>query len=68
MEKCKGHICFITRPNSNRPWEFFTTPNGDLFRAPSDSPIDLDTGYRMGSRFEATKWGAETVLRLARGQ
>lgn len=35
-------------------WEFIVAPNGDLYRAPSYNPIDLDSGYRQGTRFEAT--------------
>jgi hypothetical protein len=67
LTRCRGHVCFITRPNSSWPWEYFIDhETGDLYRAPSDSPLDYDTGYRMGARFEATKWSADAVLRLAR--
>lgn len=46
-------------------WEYFYGANGDLFRAPSDSPLDV-WGYRMGARFESTPVAAETCLKLAR--
>ena len=49
-----------TRPNRSHGslgfagiWEFIIAPAGDLYRAPSYNPIDLN-GYRQGARFEAT--------------
>jgi signal recognition particle GTPase len=54
-----GHVEFIG------PWEYFKGANGDLFRAPSNSPLDV-WGYRMGARFESTPHATDLVLKVAR--
>jgi hypothetical protein len=57
--KSRGHVEFIG------PFEYFYAVNGDLFRAPKDSPLDVH-GYRMGGRFESTPVVASKCLALAR--
>lgn len=65
--RCKGNICFLPRPHSSWPWEYFIQEEtGDLYRAPSDSPLDCDTGYRMGARFEAVAGFAQQAIQMAR--
>ena len=54
----KGHIEIIGR------FEYFYGANGDLFRAPADSPLDV-WGYRMGARFESSPHCAERTLQFA---
>lgn len=47
MEKCKGHIMF--------KWDseyFVLEETGSLYRAPASNPIDPQTGYRLGARWQ----------------
>lgn len=41
--------------------ELIVAPNGDLYLAGLDFPLDVD-GYRMGARFEATAGSRERHL------
>lgn len=60
-EQSKGHVATIGQ------WEYFTGPDGNLYRAGTYYPIGMD-GYRQGARFEcmghmtkqciALKWAA----------
>ena len=47
-KKSKGHIAY------KDGYEYFKTPSGDVYRAPRSNPLEIDTGYRSGARFEST--------------
>jgi len=47
-KKSKGHLLFLGS------LEFIHGPDGTLYRADRSSPIRLDDGYRVGTRFECT--------------
>ena len=50
----KGHVCFVRPPYGSSPGyesELYHGPDGTLYRAPKDYPIDV-YGYRQGGRFE----------------
>ena len=56
----KGHVAFIGKH------EFFYGPDGDLYRGQRDATLDLNTGYRVGARFEAAAHNANYFLKQAR--
>lgn len=47
-KKSKGHLGIFAK------WEYFRTPNGEIYRADITNVMGLD-GYRTGARFEASK-------------
>ena len=55
--KSKGHIGFTDK------YEYFSTENEDLYRAPKENALDATTGVRLGARFESTKAGSQAVLK-----
>ena len=50
MKLSKGHIGFLESNNKNVRFEYFIR-NGELYRAPDYSPIDIDTHCRTGARW-----------------
>jgi len=45
--------------------EYFTFDNGDLYRASTDNPIDVN-GYRQGGRWEAPAYMAKSHFEMIR--
>lgn len=61
-EKSKGHIGFTTDPASGTKYELYREANGDLYRAPISSVMDVTTGNRQG-RWEAKASQADARAR-----
>ena len=50
MTKSKGHIGYLESNNKKYRYEYFIR-NGELYRSPDYSPIDIDTKQRAGARW-----------------
>ena len=56
MDKSKGHIAFIAQ------FEYFTGPQGDLFRAHAPTTYIGPNGYRTGARWQCPASMAESMM------
>ena len=53
LKQSKGHVGFYANPsNPKQQFEVYKTDSGELYRAPINAAIDVDTGRRIG-RYEA---------------